>query len=373
MRKRLLTITAIILSAIFIAGCGGDSSADVHTIPFEKMEPSRAEESQSEKENTTEENTIENNITEENVVEESVVKENVVEENTITETEVTESADLTFADLAERQFGFSSGAGGWSEEFTIEKDGYFMGNYRDSDMGDIGEGYEGGTMYCSSYSGHFTDLIKVDDYTYTMKLADISYKENAEAEKIVDNVRYIYTEAYCLGGTDIFTIYLPGKPLGELSEDVRMWISSMNQSETELSMIAIADETNGYGIYSYERLEPLKDAQTTYDDYKYSYDYYSKKLSEASTTAEMVEYSGNMYEISDECLNYIWNLIRYNVDEDKYDEILAEQRAWIAEKEAKAKEAGQQYEGGSFAAVSYNDTLATLTIKRCEELIEYLK
>ena len=42
---------------------------------------------------------------------------------------------LTFADLAALQFEFCSGAGGWSTDFTIEKDGSFSGVYHDSDMG----------------------------------------------------------------------------------------------------------------------------------------------------------------------------------------------------------------------------------------------
>ena len=52
----------------------------------------------------------------------------------------------------------------------------------------------------------------------------------------------------------------------------------------------------------------------TFNTYKESYEYYNEMLSEAGTNAEMVEYTATMYELSDECLNYIWRLIRYNVD-----------------------------------------------------------
>ena len=202
----------------------------------------------------------------------------------------------------------------------------------------------------------------------------LSYKEPDDTdEEIRDNVRYIYTDSYCLGETDTFTIYLPGTPWDELSEGVCRWLSLNELSGDELNMIAIVDETNEYGIYSYDRLSPLEDAQTTFNSYKDSYGYYGNMLSEASTTPEMVEYTGRMYEMSDECLNYIWNLIRYNVDEEKYNEILTEQRVWIAEKEAKAEADREEFGGGTFAPVIYNDTLATLTMERCEELIEYLK
>lgn len=107
--------------------------------------------------------------------------------------------------------------------------------------------------------------------------------------------------------------------------------------------------------------------------YQESFDYYNQLISEASTTMEWVEYTGRLYELSDECLNYLWNLIRYNVDEEKYQEILAEQRAWIKEKEDAATDAANEWEGGSFAPVAYNDMLATMTIERCGELVEYLE
>ena len=80
---------------------------------------------------------------------------------------------LTFADLAALQFEFCSGAGGWSTDFTIEKDGSFSGVYHDSDMGDTGDGYPNGTMYYCNFSGHFTNLTKVDDDTYEMSLIRI--------------------------------------------------------------------------------------------------------------------------------------------------------------------------------------------------------
>ena len=33
-------------------------------------------------------------------------------------------------------------------------------------MGSTGDGYDHGTLYYSEFSGHFTDLTKVDDTTY---------------------------------------------------------------------------------------------------------------------------------------------------------------------------------------------------------------
>ncbi len=285
-----------------------------------------------------------------------------------------ETTGLTFQDLSTRRFDFSSGAGAWGEEFVIEKDGYFTGGFHDSNMGETGDGYPDGTFYCGSYSGHFADLIKVGEYIYEMKLTDITYKEEPGTEEIIDGVRNVYTDSYFMGANDTFRIYLPGMPIDEISEELYWWVKVYNQSESELTMIVIADEKNELAAASVSRFTPSEEAQMSYNSYKQSFDYWADKLAnEAQTTAEMVEYSGRMYEVSDDCLNELWKLIRYNLPEDRYAEILKEQRAWIKEKEEKAKEAADAYEGGSFASVSANDMLAQLTIERCAKLVEYLQ
>ena len=229
MKKRLLLISLITL-LITAVGCGEEISDEIR---HESSDVS-CEESET--------------VPTEEVAEET---EPVIDEPE-DEPEVQEIAELTFEELSKRRFEFCSGAGGWAENFTIEADGSFTGLFVDSDMGSTGEGHDGGTRYCSAYAGHFTNLTRIDDYTYQMTLADISYENTVGTEEILDDILYVYTDSYCLGGTDTFTIYLPGTPLDSLSEEIRSWIYYANDSETQLTMIVIADETNGYGIYSYD-------------------------------------------------------------------------------------------------------------------------
>lgn len=287
---------------------------------------------------------------------------------------VEQVTSFSFEDLSTRQFYFSSGIGAWEEEFTVEKDGYFTGGFHDSNMGETGEKYPEGTFYSCVYSGHFTDITKVGEYAYEMKLTDISYKEEPGTEEILDGIKYVTTDAYFMVAGDTFHIYLPGMPLDEISEELYMWVRDYNQSESELTMIVIADEKKELAAYSVNRFTPSEDAQMTYNTYKESFDYYAEKLTnEAQTTLDMTIYSGKMYEVSDECLNYLWNLIRYNVPQDRYSEILKEQRAWIKEKEEIGKEIADAYAGGSLAGVSVNDALAQFTMERCAKLLEYLQ
>ena len=158
-----------------------------------------------------ENSTRKTSATEENADTEDASTENNADSNTDTEesaqngtgTENTEG--LTFADLAEYQFKFCSGAGGWATDFTIDSDGHFSGEYHDSDMGVTGDGYENGTVYISVFDGHFKDLTPVNDHCYRMTLADISYQENEFGrEEIKDGTKYVYSDAYGLTGTDTF-------------------------------------------------------------------------------------------------------------------------------------------------------------------------
>ena len=299
-----------------------------------------------------------------------------IEEETTTEANncelVSSQSDINFEVLSQKAYSYSSGAGAWSEDFKIQKDGSFYGDFHDSDMGDSGDDYPNGTIYISSYSGHFTDLTKINDTVYEMKLADISYDTEPDSQEYSDDFHYVYTKSLCFEGADIITIYLPGTPIKEIPEDVYWWLSAQNSSKTELTTIALANLSSQIGIYSHDKISPLEDAEMTYDNYKESYDYYSNQLTGSMTTMEMVKNAEKMYEVSDECLNDIWTIIKYNVSEKKFEAVLAEQRAWINQKEARGKEI-RESDGGSLTSVDYNTVLADMTISRCEELIDYLK
>ncbi len=279
----------------------------------------------------------------------------------------------SFGDLAQYRFEFASGAGGWSTELFIEKDGSFHGNYHDSEMGSYGEGYENGTIYSSVFHGKFKELSKISPLCYEFKLDTVSYENEVGTEEILDETLYKYTEWYGLEGTEIYKVYLPGTPISELSEEVYNWVRWANNSEEELTIPIIVNEPMQYGIYSYERLSPYEDAEMNYQNYKSSYDYFYDCYQNAQNTFEMHEAVGSMHETADICLNYIWDLIRYNVDETEFEQILEEQRNWNVSKEQTANAAAAEYAGGTLEGVVYSYTLAEETMARCKELVEYLE
>ena len=114
-------------------------------------------------------------------------------------------------------FGFASGVGGWGTVLTLKPDGTFVGSYHDSEMGVTGEGYPNGTVYISEFSGKFDEFKKIDDYSYSIKLIELTVEDKGK-EYIEDGIRYIVSEANGLDGKD-FVFYIPDTPVEMLPEE----------------------------------------------------------------------------------------------------------------------------------------------------------
>lgn len=303
----------------------------------------------------------------------TVSKDSNNAEDNKTEKVADDDSTITFADLAQYGYSFYSGVGGWSDDFYIEKDGNFHGSYHDSDMGDSGDGYPDGTRYYCEYEGHFENIQKIDEYTYKMHMKDINVINN-DGEFLADGVKYIPVTPYALNNADEIEIYMPGKPVSEIDDEIKTWIFVGSQEQQDsLENLALVNVNENQGITSYTRMTPKEDAESTYNTYKESYDYYAGLLSEAATTADMVEATSNQIRVSDECLNDIWRIIKYNTDETTFNKALEEQRQWLKDRDASAERATAEHLGGSQATVDYNDTYATMTMDRCKELLNYLK
>ncbi|MFV0519171.1 MAG: hypothetical protein ACK5LY_02745 [Lachnospirales bacterium] len=130
-------------------------------------------------------------------------------------------SELFFKDLEGLDFHFSSGAGAWGTYLELGEGGTFFGEYHDSDMGDIGEGYPNGTQYYCEFDGKFVLEEKIDDYTYLLTLEELNYE--IPENEIIEGVYRVYTDPYGVEGDDKFILCLPGKPLSELSETVVSW------------------------------------------------------------------------------------------------------------------------------------------------------
>lgn len=149
---------------------------------------------------------------------------------------------------------FNSGAGGWSTELHLCADGSFTGEYHDSDMGDVGEGYPNGTVYVSSFSGNFTDIQKVDDTTYKMTLGGL--EQSPVDTGIIDGILYVQSDAVGIIGGEEFWFYTPEAVTAQFSEEYLSWwpgrySDPVPDTLTVYGLQNVNEETGFFSAYDY--------------------------------------------------------------------------------------------------------------------------
>lgn len=149
-------------------------------------------------------------------------------------------------------FTFSSGAGGWRTWITLYADGTFEGQYSDSEMGDIGDGYPNGSYYIADFTGKFVNIQKVDEFSYSMELGEVTLGREPGTEWIEDEIRYVAAEAYGLDGGKEFVFYTPETPVAGLSEMFLGWWPGrfMDPSAETLSCYGIYNKAEETGFFT---------------------------------------------------------------------------------------------------------------------------
>ena len=154
-----------------------------------------------------------------------------------------DSSENIFETLAGKQFVFSSGAGAWGTTINISKDGTFSGEYLDSNISDIGEGYEKGTVYICEFKGKFKYPKKVDEYTYSTQLEYLNLERTVGEEYYKDNKRFIVKEPIGLENSEEWQIYTPGTQLNNLTDYFKMFLSSFSDCYNQEELLC-------YGLYN---------------------------------------------------------------------------------------------------------------------------
>ncbi len=144
------------------------------------------------------------------------------------------------------EFYFGSGAGAWGTSLTIKPDGSFTGYYTDSDMGDTGPGYPGGTFYECDFSGKFSGARKIGEFEYAMTVESIASEKPVGEEYIEDGVLVIPSAPYGLENAGECRLYLPGRPAKDLPPEFLEWVGGLYLLEET------PDALPFYGIYSIE-------------------------------------------------------------------------------------------------------------------------
>lgn len=148
-------------------------------------------------------------------------------------------------------FLFSSGAGAWHTYIKLNADGTFDGYYQDANMGQTGEGYPGGTLYYCSFSGKFTNIIQINDYTYSLTLSEITIDDPIGEETIEDDILYITSGPYGMEDGTEYLLYIPETPISGLSEEFLSWWPGRWDEDVKstLSYYGLYNIKMGYGIF----------------------------------------------------------------------------------------------------------------------------
>lgn len=296
--------------------------------------------------------------------------------NTQTAKNTEKKTEFSFADISNLEFWYGSGAGAWCTTLTVNDDGTFEGNYHDSDMGDSGDDFPNGTCYSCTFIGKFTEPEQVNAYTYSVKIDRIDLEKKVDTEEIRDGVKYIYSQPYGVYDATEILFYKQGAPIKELPEEYRSWVGYGNLNdltETELPFYGLFNVNTGDGFSS----TPLSGKWTIDDELasveQQAGDYENKLEHENLTQLELNTISGQLYQLWDDELNWIWFRIKAKLDSDSMNTLTKEEKKWITYKEKEIEKAGAQYEGGTMQPMEKNMKGAELTKKRVYELAEYLR
>lgn len=282
---------------------------------------------------------------------------------------------LHFSDLQYLEFWFASGAGAWATQLSIRPDGSFSGEYHDSDMGDRCDDYPNGTRYQCTFSGSFSQPVKINDYTYSMQILSISYVNEPDTSEIKDDTLYHYTTPYGLDETDSLLVYLPGAPLAELPEGYRSWVGYYyleNTTDTTLPYYGLYNEAEAEGFSSYALADSLKNHLAFIEELAAEIED-SMEHDATLSQADLNVKSAELYELWDSLLNVIWQDLKRATDDETMRALTDEQLAWISQKEQEVDAAGAEYEGGSLQPLARNRKAAELTKARVYELLALME
>ena len=270
------------------------------------------------------------------------------------------AAEFSLADLQRLQFCFASGAGGWCTLLAVRPDGSFYGEYHDTDMGGGEPGIHAVQWNCK-FTGRFAQPVRVNDYTYSMGIAEISYEKEAGTEEVIDGIQYYYTAPYGLEDTEELLLYLPGAPLAELTQEFRGWVDHGDQGEALLSY-ALNNEAHQQGFFSRNLVREIIYSLISARDESGELE---QQLQDATLSQEERETKAEeLYQVWDNELNEVWDALNRLLSPEDMEVLTAEELEWIAWKEEQAALAGAGMDGTLRAA--------ELTRERVGVLEEYL-
>ena len=176
------------------------------------------------------------------------------------------SVQLKLSDIS-GGYVFSSGAGAWSSELNIYKDGSFDGQYSDTDMAPP-------TTYYSTYNGKFGTPKKVDEYSYSIKIENLNITNDLhilygdDYDKMYSKeVKYVPSKPYGVDKTTELIVYPPFTPLSKMATEcansLGLWLT---KGESTLPKDAYVLYNSAEGAAFYRTVKEVKQSTSGNDE-----------------------------------------------------------------------------------------------------------
>ena len=131
------------------------------------------------------------------------------------------AADLPIKD--KEGFSCQWSTGNWNAGLDIYSDGSFQAEYYADDQWDSSDEYYM-TVKCSTIKGKFTNIRKLDEYTYEMEVESAELTEEPGKIRIENEVRYISSDdSFLWKKGDKCYLYLKGKDSSAITPNASDW------------------------------------------------------------------------------------------------------------------------------------------------------
>ena len=129
-------------------------------------------------------------------------------------------------------FVFALDTNDWYSSFTLKNDGSFRGKYYTEKKENTGTDFPNGTIYYCDYYGYFTDIKKLNDYSYSLTLNKVKTQEHIGKETIENGVKKVITYPYGIESGEEFILYTPSTPVSEVDSKVLVWWPEFKEHQT---------------------------------------------------------------------------------------------------------------------------------------------
>lgn len=143
----------------------------------------------------------------------------------------------------EGEMSFYNGTedGSFANSLIVSQDGSFYGSYYELDKNLTGDNYQNGTYYWNTYWGEFTDIIWLDESTFSMKLSSLATEREDGKERFEDDSfkSITTTELKGLSKETEYILFLPNTPIHMLPEEVVNSIKKDISTQETLDMYVL--------------------------------------------------------------------------------------------------------------------------------------